>query len=112
MEIVGRRSGVVRTYPLSILVANGRWYVGHPNGRSQWVHNLAAAGGATVTRGGRRIQVSAVELPDCRERDAAIRATAQQPLPANLLYRAGRRHVAAVGTYFRLETIAAAEAQG
>jgi deazaflavin-dependent oxidoreductase (nitroreductase family) len=103
VEIAGRRSGIVRTQPLSILVADGRWYVGHPNGRSQWVQNLAAAGAATVVRDGHRWPVRAVELSDCPERDEAVRATAQQPFPANLVYRAARSHVAAVGTYFRLE---------
>ena len=40
------------------------------------------------------------------ERDAVIRATwTQQPFPANLLYRAARRHVAAVGIYHRLDAI-------
>jgi hypothetical protein len=38
------------------------------------------------------------------ERDGVIRATwVQQPFPANLLYRAARAHVAAVGVFLRLE---------
>ena len=107
--IVGRRSGIDRRYPLTVLRSEGRWYVGHPNGRSQWVQNLVAAGTATVVRNRRRITVRAIELADCAERDAVVKATSQQPFPANLVYRAGRRHVAAVGTYFRLEPIPAEE---
>ena len=40
-----------------------------------------------------------------------IRATwTQQPFPANLLYRAAGRHVAAVGVYHRLDPFVAAPA--
>ena len=37
------------------------------------------------------------------EREQAIRATGQHPFPGNLVYRLGRRQVAAVGVYFRLD---------
>jgi len=48
--------------------------------------------------------VRAERLPDGDERDAVILATAhQQPFPGNLLYRAARPHILAVGAYFRLE---------
>ncbi|HLO34669.1 MAG TPA: hypothetical protein VK194_01240, partial [Candidatus Deferrimicrobium sp.] len=52
---------------------------------------------------------AARRLPPGPERDAVIRSTAvQQPFPANVLYRAARRHIAAVGVYHRLEPLAAA----
>jgi hypothetical protein len=37
------------------------------------------------------------------ERESVIRATGQQPFPGNLSYRLGRRHIRAVGVFFRLE---------
>ena len=50
------------------------------------------------------VRVSATRLEPGPERDAAIGVTArQQPFPGNLLYRASRRHVMAVGVYFHLE---------
>jgi hypothetical protein len=101
--IRGRRTGMERRYLLSILQSEGRWYVGNPHGRGQWTRNLAAAGEAIVIRRDVRIACRAIELSDGPERDAAIRATDQQPFPANLLYRAGREHVEANGRYFRLE---------
>jgi hypothetical protein len=52
-----------------------------------------------------------VRLPPGPERDAVIRATwSQQPFPADVLYRAARRHVAAVGVYHRLEPAAGPDA--
>jgi len=103
--IVGRRTATAYRYPLTVLQVDGSWYVGHPNGRSQWVQNLAAAGIAVVNRRRSSTTVRATELANGRERDRAIRATSQQPFPANLVYRAGRAHVAAQGAYFRLEPI-------
>jgi deazaflavin-dependent oxidoreductase (nitroreductase family) len=107
--IVGRRTGLARRYPLSVLHVGGRSYIGHPNGRSQWVRNLLAAGSATVVRGTQPLTVKAIELDHCPERDAVVQATSQQPFPANLLYRAARCHVEAVGTYFRLEPVVTEE---
>lgn len=103
VHIVGRRSGVERRSLLSILVVDGRWYVGHPNGGSQWARNLIHAGQAVVVQRGVRTRVRAWRLVDGPERDVAIRATSQQPFPANLVYRIGRRHIDAQGTYFRLD---------
>jgi hypothetical protein len=103
--IVGRHSGIERRSLLSILIVDGRWYVGHPNGRSHWARNLTRAGHAVVLRNGVRTVVRARQLAEGPERDAAIRATSQQPFPANLLYRAGRQHIDAHGTYFRLDPV-------
>ena len=62
--------------------------------------------GRSVRATGPRYAV--VPLRPGPERDAVIRATwTQQPFPANLLYRAAARHVAAVGTYYRLDPIVA-----
>ena len=107
----GRRTGQERRLLLGLVEVDGRWYAGHPNGTSDWVLNLVAAGGCTVIRrDGIPIQVVAVELPFGPERDAVIRQTGCQPAPAGLIYRRAAGHVAAVGRYFRLEPVAAAEA--
>jgi len=105
--LVGRRTGKQQNVVLSIFEIGGRWYVGHPNGqRAQWVRNMHAARSATVVgRDGRPIQVVCIPLPEGAERDSAIAATRRQPFPANLLYRAARRHVTAAGDYFRLQPL-------
>ena len=94
---------------MTLLTLDGRAYVGHPNGHTGWVDNIEAAGSVEVEPSGaqgRRYTV--VTLSPGTERDAVIRATwRQQPLPANLLYRAAARHVAAVGRYYRLDPLAA-----
>jgi hypothetical protein len=92
---------------ITLLSLDGRWYVGHPNGEASWVRNIEATGWVDVEppgRNGPRFRVD--RLAPGPERDAVIRATVrQQPFPANLLYRAAQRHIAAVGVYDRLEPI-------
>ena len=80
--------------------------MGHPNGdAAQWVHNLTAAGRATVRlRDGTETTVRAWPLSSGRERDRVIRATfAQHAFPGNLVYYLARRHIADIGAFFRLE---------
>ncbi len=106
LVITGRRSGRERHLLLTLLEIDGKWYIGHPNGASQWVRNLVAAGSCVVIRrDGQRTRVMATELPDGPERDAVIAATSRQPFPANLVYRAARSHILAVGRYFRLDPV-------
>lgn len=62
MTIVGRTSGVPRTFPVAILELDGRRYVQSPFGEVNWVRNLRAAGEAVVVRNGRQEPVEAVEL--------------------------------------------------
>jgi hypothetical protein len=91
---------------VGLLLVDGRWYVGHPNGEAaQWVRNLAAARRATVRlRGGTATHVRARPLQPGSERDRIIRATFEQhPFPGNVVYYLARRHIAAVGAFFRLE---------
>jgi hypothetical protein len=105
VRTIGRRSGRPRSILVTLLTVDGRHYVGHPNGRTSWTENVRAAGWIDVDPPGpmgRRC--AAVVLAAGPERDGVIRATwRQQPFPANLLYRAAARHVAAVGVYFRLD---------
>ena len=106
---VGRRTGRPRRILATLITVDGHGYVGHPNGPSSWTKNIAAAGWVEVDPSGPSGPRYAVApLPPGPERDGVIRATwAQQPFPANLLYRAAGRHVAAVGTYYRLDPIVA-----
>ena len=107
LVIRGRRTGRERRMLLGFFDVDGGWYVGHPNGTSQWVRNLEAAGGCTVIRrDGIPIEVRAAEVTSGPERDAVIRATAKQPFPAANVYRRTQRHIRAVGRYFRLEPVA------
>lgn len=105
----GRRTGRPRRTLVTILRHDGAWYVGHPNGPAPWVRNVEAAGWVEVdppAAHGSRFAV--VRLGAGPERDAVIRAACrQQPFPANLIYRAAQRHIAAVGVYHRLEPVAA-----
>jgi hypothetical protein len=105
LRIPGRRTGRPRAVLVGLLEVAGQWYVGHPNGEAGWTRNLAAAGRAVVAWPTRVTRdVRAIRLPDGEERDAIILATAyQQPFPGNLLYRASRRHILAMGVYFRLD---------
>ena len=109
LRTIGRRSGRPRRTLTTLLSHDGRWYVGHPNGDAAWIRNAEASGWVEVEPPGRDGPRFAVHrLEPGPERDGVIRATAsQQPVPANLLYRAAQRHIAAVGVYHRLEPIAA-----
>ena len=109
----GRRTGRPRSTLLTLLVVDGRWYIGHPNGEASWIRNAEAAGFVEVeppAAGGPRRAIS--RLPAGPERDAVIRASwTQQPFPANLLYRAARRHVAEAAVYLRLDPMGSAEVE-
>ncbi len=101
----GRVTGRQRSVLVGLIQVNGCWYVGHPNGEVQWTANLRSAGrGRIAPRSDLPLEVIARPLEDGPERDAVIWATGeQQPFPANLLYRAARRHILREGRYFRLE---------
>lgn len=103
----GRRTGRARRTLVTLLSRGGRWYVGHPNGEAGWVRNVEATGWVDVDPPGPHgPRFRAARLPDGPERDAVIRATAhQQPFPANIVYRASQRHIAAVGVYHRLDPL-------
>lgn len=109
LRYVGRRSGRARRVLVTLLTVDGRWYVGHPNGEAGWGRSIEEAGVVDVEPPGVDGSRFAVRrLSPGPERDAVIRATwTQQPFPGRLVYRAARRHVAAVGVYHRLDPIPA-----
>jgi deazaflavin-dependent oxidoreductase (nitroreductase family) len=57
----GRKTGIVRSTPVSIVKHDGsRWLVA-PYGIVGWVHNARAAGRVTLSRGGRSEDVAVIE---------------------------------------------------
>lgn len=104
LSVSGRRSGRSRATLLTLLSVDGAWYLGHPNGDTDWTRNVEAAGVVRIDPpAAHGNEFSVVRLAPGPERDAVIAATrVQQPFPANLIYRAAGRHIAAVGVYFRL----------
>jgi hypothetical protein len=102
---VARRDGPgERSRLVGLLHADGRSYLGHPDGHSGWTRDLEAAGGGTLRYpNGTEWRFHAKPLDPGDEREAAIKATWQHPFPGNLVYRLGRGHVRRVGVFFRLE---------
>jgi hypothetical protein len=105
---VARRDGRgERSRLLGLLHTDGGMYLGHPNGDVGWTRDLQAAGGGVLRYpNGVEWRFSAARLPFGDERERAILATGQHPFPGNLVYRLGRRHVRAVGVFFRVEPAA------
>jgi deazaflavin-dependent oxidoreductase (nitroreductase family) len=62
LSVRGRRSGLERTFPVSIMEIDGRRYVQGAFGDVAWVRNLRAAGEAVLRRGRAAEPVRAVEL--------------------------------------------------
>jgi len=102
--VTGRRSGEPRAVFLGLLVVGDRRYLGHPDVACAWTLNLDAAGGGELEdRTGRRTPFRAVLLEPGPEREAVIRTTFRQhPFPGTVLYWLFRRHVRAVGRFYRL----------
>jgi deazaflavin-dependent oxidoreductase (nitroreductase family) len=62
ITIRGRTSGEPRTAGVAIIEVDGRRWIWAPWGEVNWVRNLRAAGRATLSRRGRKEEVSASEL--------------------------------------------------
>lgn len=62
ITVRGRKSGLPRTTPLTIVEISGKRWLMAPFGEVNWVRNLRAAGRATITVGRRKEEVTAVEL--------------------------------------------------
>jgi deazaflavin-dependent oxidoreductase (nitroreductase family) len=74
VTIRGRKSGLPRTTPIAVIAVASRRYVWAPWGEVHWVHNLRAAGRATIEERGRREEVRATEL-DATQRIVFFRDT-------------------------------------
>jgi len=63
LEVVGRKSGRIVSFPLVMTVIDGQRYLASMLGESQWVRNVRAAGGRAVLRSGGREEVQLTEIP-------------------------------------------------
>lgn len=109
IRVVGRRTGIERSFLAVVVEHDGALYIGHPNGyRAHWVRNLLQAGTAMIVRpDGSTTLVLATELPAGAERIAVIDAhRAAQRQPFRTLYGRAREHIVAGGAFFRLDPIA------
>ena len=89
----GRRTGIERTTPVTLLDFDGRLYVQATYGAVGWARNLRAAGEATVIHaGGRRNPVQAIEVPPV-EAAAILRRALEQYRQLHLLRRLRGKHV-------------------
>jgi deazaflavin-dependent oxidoreductase (nitroreductase family) len=73
----GRKSGMPRSTPISIVMLDGERYIVSAFVDADWVKNVRAAGEAWLSRGKRTEAVRLVELPE-PERDPVLRAFLQQ----------------------------------
>ena len=64
LTVPGRNTGVPRSTPVALNPVDDGWHLVAAYGRVDWVKNLERSGRATVTRRGRRIQVTASPLPN------------------------------------------------
>ena len=105
--VPGRRTGRQRVVLLGLLRVDSGWYLGHPNGATNWTRNLDAAGAraAALRLPGRPpLDISAELLPIGDERRQVVQATWRQHVfPGPILYWFARRHIFAVGRYYRIE---------
>jgi deazaflavin-dependent oxidoreductase (nitroreductase family) len=62
LSVRGRKSGLQRTFPVSLMEIDGHCYVQGAFGEVAWVRNLRAAGEAVLRRGRTAEAVRAVEL--------------------------------------------------
>lgn len=104
LRLVGRRTGRPRPVLVGMLRVGSSRYLGHPNGEAAWIRNLEAAETVQLSEVWPWLElISVTRLPPGPERDSAILATWQHVPPGNLAYRLARRHILAVGSYFRVE---------
>lgn len=63
LTVPGRRTGVARSTPVTLVEHDGRRWLVAPYGEVGWVRNVRAAGRARLRRGGRDETVRLDELP-------------------------------------------------
>jgi deazaflavin-dependent oxidoreductase (nitroreductase family) len=67
LTVPGRKSGLLRSTPITVVEYQGRRYVQSPYGEVDWVRNLRAAGKASL-QSGRRIETVTVRELNAEER--------------------------------------------
>ena len=64
LEVIGRKSGKVVSFPLVMVIVDGQRYLASMLGdNAQWVRNVRAAGGKAVLRSGGYEEVQLDEIP-------------------------------------------------
>jgi hypothetical protein len=77
LEVVGRKSGKMASFPLAMTIMNGeRYLVSMLGEETNWVRNVKATGGKAKLRHGRREQVLLEEV-DVRQRALILKAYLQ-----------------------------------
>jgi hypothetical protein len=77
LSVRGRKSGEVRSTPISIATIDGSRYLVAAFSEAAWVQNVRQAGGGTLGRGRNVEQVRLIELP-VEERGPVLRGFLQQ----------------------------------
>ena len=77
LTVPGRKTGELRSTPISVAVVDGTRYIVAAFGEAAWVANVRAAGSAELSRGGRMEHVRLTELP-VAEREPVLRAFLEQ----------------------------------
>jgi len=73
LTVTGRQSGEPRTVPVTPVEMNGARYLVAPFGVVAWVHNIRAAGEASLRRGGSNDRITVVEV-DAKEAGPVLAA--------------------------------------
>ncbi len=64
LEVIGRKSGRIISFPLVMVTVDGQRYLASMLGdNTQWVRNVRASGGKAVLRSSSREEVQLVEIP-------------------------------------------------
>jgi deazaflavin-dependent oxidoreductase (nitroreductase family) len=64
LEVIGRKSGRIISFPLVMVTVDGQRYLASMLGNnSQWIRNVRASGGRAVLRSGSREDVQLEEIP-------------------------------------------------
>jgi deazaflavin-dependent oxidoreductase (nitroreductase family) len=77
LSVPGRKSGIARSTPVSIVMVEGARYIVAAFSEADWVKNVRAGGAGSLHRGRRVESVGLVELPVV-ERDPILRAFLKQ----------------------------------
>ena len=64
LSVPGRKSGTLRTTPVSPLVVDGKRYIVGGFPQADWVRNARAAGWGILARGRKQERVTLIELPE------------------------------------------------
>jgi deazaflavin-dependent oxidoreductase (nitroreductase family) len=88
LTVRGRKTGQPRTFPVAILRTGGREYLFSAFGEVSWVHNLRAAGTATIGHGRRTRTVTATEVAPTEAAvvlEAGLRPIMRGPLIGSMI---------------------------